>query len=306
MVQKLTCFLSGWKHGTADDYNLCYNLYGGSFMTHPDVLSFLENRLDFRSTYFVKRDKNEKLLGGLCTWNKRNFAATDKDAQRAGIDFYPFNKDEIILPLCPDLKTSLPFKTKILSCINCGNTRNATLNYNSQRSICLAKGCGEGGYSSSTKSSRRRELKRFLNAGGEFVEQSHFSPEQLTLIYCDLFEKRWGRKPGNKSEMIDMISSLRKMFFGYVLLFDGKPCAFQLITKAESPKWICFDYVNGGFDRLHDSFCPGTIVTWLNVNSAYDLSSSMGKTMRYSFGKPTAGYKERWCYRSPLGRVLAA
>ncbi len=63
MVQKLTCFLSGWKHGTADDYNLCYNLYGGSFMTHPDVLSFLENRLDFRSTYFVKRDKNEKLLG---------------------------------------------------------------------------------------------------------------------------------------------------------------------------------------------------------------------------------------------------
>ncbi|CCP02983.1 hypothetical protein BN439_1923 [Erwinia amylovora Ea644] len=64
--------------------------------------------------------------------------------------------------------------------------------------------------------------------------------------------------------------------------------------------------MNDEFDRLHNSFCPGTIVTWLNVNSAYDLSSSMGKAMRYSFGKPTAGYKERWCYRSPLGRVLAA
>ncbi|AUX72504.1 GNAT family N-acetyltransferase [Erwinia pyrifoliae] len=305
MARTLTTFFSGWKHGTADDYNLCYNLYGGSFMTHPDVLSFLENRLNLKSTYFVKRDKDNKLLGGFCTWNNRSFAATGKDVQRSGIDFYPFNKDEIILPLGFDLKTSLPFKTKILSCINGDKTRNVTYKFNSQRSICLAKGCGESGFSSSTKNSRRRELKRFLNAGGEFRDQSQFSPEELTAIYCDLYEKRWGSKPGNKAEMLDMISVLREMFFGYVLLFDGKPCAFQLITKAESPEWICFDYVNGGLDRLHDSFCPGTIVTWLNVNSAYDLCTSMGKTMRYSFGKPTEGYKERWCYRSPLGRVIS-
>lgn len=304
MMQSINLFTSGWKKGTEEDYKLCYSLYGGSFMTHPDVLLFLQKRLNFTPTYSVKRDKDDKLLGGCCTWGGV-FAATGIDAQSSGIDYYPLNRDEIILPLHPDLKTSLPFRTKILSSLNCDKTRNATLRFNSQRAICLAKGCGEDGYSSSTKNSRRRELKRFLNAGGQFLDQSHFSSEELTTIYCELYEKRWGHTPGNKKEMLDMLMSLREMFFGYVLLLDGKPCAFQLITKAESPEWICFDYVNGGYDQLQDSFCPGTVVTWLNVKSAYDLCAAQGKAMRYSFGKPTADYKDRWCYRSPLGRVLA-
>ncbi|CCG88105.1 hypothetical protein [Erwinia piriflorinigrans] len=304
MMQLITRFTSGWKKGTEDDYSLCYSLYGGSFITHPDVLLFLQNRLKCKPTYYVKRDKDDNLLGGFCTWNN-SFAATGSEAQKSGIDFYPLNRDEIILPLHSDLKTSLPVRSKILSSLNCDKIRNATLRFNSQRAICLAKGCGEDGYSASTKSSRRRELKRFLNAGGQYLDQSRFSPEELTNIHCGLYEKRWGHMPGNKKEILDMLMTLREMFFGYVLLLDGKPCAFQLITKAESPEWICFDYVNGGYDRLQDSFCPGTIVTWLNVNSAYDLCSSQGKTMRYSFGKPTADYKDRWCYRSPLGRVLA-
>lgn len=273
-------------------------------MTHPHVLLFLQDRLKCQPTYHIKRAKNESILGGYCTWNE-SFAAIGREAKKLGIDFYPFNRDEIILPLHPKLKTIFPFKTKILSSLNSDNAINSTFKSNSHRAICLAKSCGEGGFSSSTKNSRRRELKRFLNAGGEFVEQSAFSPEQLTTIYIELYEKRWGHKPGNGHEMLDMLISLRNMFFGYVLFFDGKPCAFQLITKAESPSWICFDYVNGGYDQFHESFCPGTIVTWLNVKAAYDSCLSLNKVMRYSFGKPTAGYKERWCYLSPLGRILS-
>ncbi|MFO3875794.1 GNAT family protein [Serratia marcescens] len=85
----------------------------------------------------------------------------------------------------------------------------------------------------------------------------------------------------------------------------GQPCAFQLITRADSPEWICFDYVNGGYDREHNGFCPGTIVTWLNVRAAYELCEREGKEMRYSFGKPTEAYKDRWCERAPLGRTLS-
>ncbi|HHK5634261.1 TPA: Mig-14 family protein, partial [Serratia marcescens] len=52
-------------------------------------------------------------------------------------------------------------------------------------------------------------------------------------------------------------------------------------------------------------FCPGTIVTWLNVRTAYELCEREGKEMRYSFGKPTEAYKDRWCERAPLGRTLS-
>ena len=53
--------------------------------------------------------------------------------------------------------------------------------------------------------------------------------------------------------------------------------------------------MNGGYDREHNGFCPGTIVTWLNVRAAYELCEREGKEMRYSFGKPTEAYKDRWC-----------
>jgi len=305
MIRKLTALAAGWKIGTANDYHYCYNQYGGNFITHPDVLLFLEERLKSPLTYYIKTNKNNELIGSYCTWNQNQFAVTGKLAKQLGIDLYPFNKDEIILPLHTDLKTIIPCKTKMLSAINNNNIINATFKLNSQRTICLAKSCGEGGFSSTTKSSRRRELKRFINAGGEFIDQSAFSPEQLTAIFIELFEKRWGYPPANRAEMIDMLTSLRSMFFGYVLFFEGKACAFQLITKAESPNWICFDYINGGYDQTHDAFCPGTIVTWLNVSAADELCSSVGKTMRYSFGRPSAEYKDRWCYRAPLGRMLA-
>jgi hypothetical protein len=75
--------------------------------------------------------------------------------------------------------------------------------------------------------------------------------------------------------------------------------------KAESPEWINFDYINGGYDTTYDSFCPGTIVTWVNVHTAYLLCESLGKKMRYSFGRPTADYKNRWCKTEPVGRILA-
>ncbi|MDP8748797.1 hypothetical protein QZQ38_10180 [Serratia marcescens] len=55
----------------------------------------------------------------------------------------------------------------------------------------------------------------------------------------------------------------------------------------------------------NNGFCPGTIVTWLNVRAAYELCEREGKEMRYSFGKPTEAYKDRWCERAPLGRTLS-
>lgn len=305
MIKKLTNLASGWKPGTAADYKKCFDLYGGNFITHPEVLAFLHSRLDCRPHYSIKRNSNGTLLGAFCSWRNSNFACDGKTAKAIKLGHYQFNKDEITLPFHPKLRIALPFKTKILSSLNRRNVLNSSFKLNFHRAVCLAKGCGKDGFSSSTKNSRKRELNKFIKAGGEIFDQSHFPPQELITIYFDLFEKRWGHRPSHFLETVDMFTSLRQFLFGHILFLAGEPCAFQLITKAESPKWINFDYVNGGYDQRHDSFCPGTIVTWLNVKSAYELCEAVGKTMRYSFGKPTAGYKDRWCYQDPLGRVLS-
>lgn len=101
---------------------------------------------------------------------------------------------------------------------------------------------------------QKPRIKKFLNSGGDVVDQALLTPNQLADIYLELFERRWGVKPDNKQQMVDMITSLRDMIFGYVLFYNGQPCAFQFITRADSPKWICFDYVNGGYDREQDGF----------------------------------------------------
>lgn len=295
----------GWRAGTSSDYETCHRQYGGSFITHPEVLEFLHARFDCSPSVHIKQNRDGTFLGAFCAWKKAHLAGDTPITKKLGIVHYPFNKDEIILPFHQKLRGVIPFKTKLISSFNRKNIFNSTFKMNSDRAICIAKGCGPDGLSSKTKSSRKREFAKFLSAGGQIFDQSMFSPDELTTIYFDLFQARWGQRPGNYSETVDMLTSLRSFFFGHVLFLAGSPCAFQLITKAESPQWINFDYVNGGYDKTHHSFCPGTVVTWVNIKSAYELCESAGKIMRYSFGRPTAEYKDRWCRKEPLGRILS-
>ncbi|KAF1368543.1 Mig-14 family protein [Yokenella regensburgei] len=294
-----------WKIGTEADYQQCHSLYGGSFVTHPEVLNFLHSRYDCKPTYYIKHNANGAPVGSFCTWLGAHLAGDCKVTKMLDMEYYPFNKDELILPLSPEIKAIFPVKTKILSSINSNSVINSSFKNNSNRGICIAKGCGKDGFSSATKNSRNRELKRFIKAGGRVVAQSEYSPEELVNIYFELYEKRWGNRHGNYHQLVDMITNLRQFFFGHVLLLNNSPCAFQLIMRADSPKWISFDYVNGGYDTVHDSFCPGTIVTWVNVQAAYSLCESQGKEMRYSFGRPTADYKNRWCKTEPVGRIIS-
>lgn len=295
----------GWRLGTLLDYRVCHDLYGASFIMHPDVLSFFHARFDCLPVIYTKRGHDSRLLGAFCTWRGSHFAGDAIVSKALGIDRYPVNKDEIILPFHKNLKVVTPIKTKSISSFNRSNLLNSTFKLNSNRAICIAKGCGSEGLSSKTKSRRNRELTKFFEAGGEVVEQSVFTPDELTAIYFDLFEARRGQRPGNYKETVEILTSLRQFFFGHVLFLAGKPCAFQLITRADSLGWINFDYVNGGYDMARRSFCPGTVLTWINVKSAYDLCEATGKIMRYSFGKPTEKYKERWCRNEPLGRILS-
>ncbi|WP_162475734.1 hypothetical protein [Candidatus Erwinia dacicola] len=42
----------------------------------------------------------------------------------------------------------------------------------------------------------------------------------------------------------------------------------------------------------------------MNIKEAFFLGNKHNKKVRFSFGRPTMEYKERWCLREPLFRVL--
>ena len=85
------------------------------------------------------------------------------------------------------------------------------------------------------------------------MDQALLTPNQLADIYLELFERRWGVKPDNKQQMVDMITSLRDMIFGYVLFYNGQPCAFQFITGRTAPNGFALT-MSTGYDREQDGF----------------------------------------------------
>jgi CelD/BcsL family acetyltransferase involved in cellulose biosynthesis len=82
---------------------------------------------------------------------------------------------------------------------------------------------------------------------------------------------------------------------GFVLLMNDEPIAIQILYKAVSPLWISVEYVNGGVLPEVRNLSPGSVLTYLNTETAWQEARDAGKELRYSFGRGDGGYKERWC-----------
>lgn len=85
MIRKFISYATGWRIGTAEEYRTCYSLYGGSFVTHPDVLSFMQRQLNLRHKYYIKRDSNGSLLGGMCTNGRKEIAIVGRQSKKSGL-----------------------------------------------------------------------------------------------------------------------------------------------------------------------------------------------------------------------------
>lgn len=298
--------LLGWESSTFEEYSACFNRFGGNFPTHPKTLSFLHARGKCKEQYWVKHNATGEPIGAFCSWDKKYLAGDAKAAETLNLNNYLLSRDELILPLSQEIRVALPFRSKWLSELHQKNIRNASFEHNSGRVICLAKSLqGEEGFSTKARKNRAREVKRFLDAGGTIEKQSAFSAEQLADIFTDLFKIRWNKIPAERDVLIDIFRHFSDMLFGHVLFFKGQPCAYQFILQTDSPDWICFDFVNGGVDTSLSELSPGTVLTWLNVQEANQIAIEQQKQMRYSFGKDTAGYKDIWCIKRKIGRMIS-
>jgi len=288
----------GWQQASFDDYIQAYNLFGGSTLADPRILDFFHSRHHLNEAFFVRRNKQGALTGGICTWEGKYIAGDQKIVKKHRLSRYPLNFDEIVVPVPTDSKSLFPFRTKFLSSLNQQSFLNCSHKLNARREICIVRPL-----SSKTRQSRNRELKKFLNNGGEVRSVDDYSLDELIRIYAHLYCLRRETQIATEP-MAELYSAIPELRFGNILLFNGEPCAMQWLTKSEDHQYLYLDYVNAGMDLSLSHLSVGTLAAWVNIQESLNLSQSSGKKMRFSFGRPTADYKYRWCDREPLYRLL--
>ncbi|PHM62389.1 GNAT family N-acetyltransferase [Xenorhabdus ishibashii] len=294
-MEKLKSLFSGWKECSFEQYKEAHALFGGCTLAHPNIIKFLDKHLDEQFCFYIK--KTDPAIQG-AYFSFKNNKLIEKMQSR-----YPVSYDEIIFPIAADAKLFLPVKSKRLSVIHKNNFINTSFHsLLSKRKVCLIK----DSFSYKTRRNRSNEINKFRRAGGEIRPSSEFSAEDLVDIYIDLYQKRWdySHSEEQKKHLLEIYTELREHIFGNVLLINGKPCAYDLVLWADSPKWVSFDAINGGYDPEYAHLSVGSILMWVNTQEAKALCQQRDKTMRYSLGNPTLEYKSRWCETLPLGKVI--
>ena len=104
-------------------------------------------------------------------------------------------------------------------------------------------------------------------------------------------------KPQRLAEVLEL---LRPFMTGSYIRINGQPAAAQILYRVESPEWISVEYINGGVDPACNALAPGSVLTFVNTQSAWEEARALGKALRYSFGRADREYKARWCHSVPV------
>ncbi|MBF6638254.1 hypothetical protein ITX54_16435 [Rouxiella silvae] len=292
-------FLSGWTESSFETYKQAYTLWGGNTVSNPEILNFLHQRFDLHERFYIKRNKKEELIGGVCVWNNTYIAGDPAIVHSKNIDRYPLSFDEIILPIKPDTRVILPFHSKFLSQINSQSVRNCSHLLDARRKICIVRSV-----SAKTRSSRNRDLKKFINAGGSIHDTSEYSIESLFSHYRQLFYQRRGVRV-NTDCLQELMGEIEILKFGKILAMCGEPCAIQLMLRTQDNQRIYLDGINTGMSMQYPHLSIGTLAAWVNICAGIAYGKSVNKNVRISFGRPTAEYKDYWCKQENLYRCFS-
>ena len=287
---------SGWLEASSDEYREAYTTFGGSFITHPDVLTSISDVASM-PLRFLKQERDGTLIGAIAIWDK--FLAGSKNGlKKAGKrSLIDIGNAEIILPLSTDHQFTLRHKADNVSCLH-GNIENAAP---AEYEIAFAKPHAE--CSKKFRYNQRRELRLLEEAGASYRPIQELSATEISHTYKTPFKKRWEFDAKGHQTLDLTIEKLKPFLIGYVLEMENKPIAIQLVYMTESPNWLSIEYLNGGVDTDYQHHSPGSVLTYLNTQLAETLATEKNKAWRYSFGISDRDYKARWCNPSPIFQI---
>ena len=101
-----------------------------------------------------------------------------------------------------------------------------------------------------------------------------------------------------------MFERLREFMTGSLIYVNDEPVAIQVLYRVEAPRWVSLEYINGGVDPQQREFSPGSVLSFLNTQAAWEDAQARNKPLRFSFGRADREYKDRWCNPVPVFQAL--
>lgn len=289
-----------WCEVDSSVYEEAYNLFGGSFIMHPQVIAVTGTMASISTRYLASYQDGE-LVGALPLWGK--YLAGDKRylKKMKKRRIFDTGNAEVILPLSKKYYFSLAgFRGQFISELHREQLDNVICQ---PETLSLARSFKNGDFSSKFRYNRRRELKMFQQDGGEVVVLEQLASAEIATIYIQLFFSRWGKKPKGHERLAEFISGIFPFVKGHLLKKDTLPVAIQLIYLVKSSTVMSAEYINGGLDPQFKKYSPGSILSFLNINYAEELAVREGLPLRFSFGLTDKQYKNTWCVPHPVYRV---
>ncbi|MFK5735780.1 antimicrobial resistance protein Mig-14 [Pseudomonas urmiensis] len=287
----------GWQAIDASAYADAWQRFGGSVATHPLVIEQLADLAQIPVRY-LGWQHNGELKAAIPTWGRHLALSKDVLKRHGKKGLFDLGNAELILPAAADAGAPLRHAGRYLSELNQG--RFTGLKAQAEQ---LAMARAHEDLSKKFRYNQRRELRLLEEAGGVVRPISDFSATEIAAMYCDLFQRRWGFPATGAERMAEVLERLRELLIGSVLLLDGAPIAIQLVYRVEAPEWISVEYVNGGVDPETKAFSPGSVLSFLNTQAAWEDARARNKPLRFSFGRADREYKDRWCTSVPVYQV---
>ncbi|MFJ4141746.1 antimicrobial resistance protein Mig-14 [Pseudomonas sp. NPDC089734] len=287
----------GWTPVDADTYEQVWHRFGGSVATHPLVVARLSEFAKIPVRYLAW-EQDGVIQAAIATWGRSLALSKDELKRHGKKGLFDLGNAELILPVAEGAQVPVRHRARYLSALNEG--RISTLKPQVE-SLAMARTPEE--LSKKFRYNQRRELRLLEEAGGTVRPVSDFDSRELASMYCDLFQRRWGFAATGAEHMAEVVGLLRELLIGSVVFLNDAPIAIQLVYRVEAPEWISVEYVNGGVDPQTRDFSPGSVLSFLNTQSAWEQARALGKPLRFSFGRADREYKDRWCNPVPVFQV---
>ncbi|MEN1834688.1 GNAT family N-acetyltransferase [Pseudomonas lijiangensis] len=287
----------GWTPVDASEYARIWERYGGSVATHPQVIERLSSLVGIPVRYLAVVREGQT-IAGLPAWGRHIALSRDVTKRKGLRGMFDLGNSEIILPIAADCTVPVRHRMRYVSELNSGRIGNLRLQ---SEGLAMARRPEE--YSKKFRYNQRREQRLLEEAGGLIRPMSELTSAEQASIYADLFHKRWGFDVPGKDHLTEVFSLLREFMTGSVVYVADRPAAIQVLYRVEAPEWVSLEYVNGGVDPQFNELSPGSVLSFVNTQTQWEYADSLGKPLRYSFGRADREYKSRWCNTHPVYQI---
>lgn len=287
----------GWATIEAADYADAWANFGGSVATHPQVVARLADLAGIPVRY-LGWVADGQLQGAMPTWGRHIALSKDVLKKQGKRGLFDLGNAEIILPLAHGVRVPVQHRMRYVSALNAEQI--STLREQPE-GLALAREPED--YSKKFRYNQRREQRLLEEAGGVIRPMLELTPTEQARIYAELFQRRWGFAATGAAHLAEVFERLREFMTGSLIYLNDEPVAIQVLYRVEAPRWISLEYINGGVDPQQREFSPGSVLSYVNTQTAWAEARAVGKPLRYSFGRADREYKDRWCHRVPVYQI---